>query len=86
MVSLTDIVIVRGDFNLPNLFWEQSETDCNAFLPTNVRSETEVLFCYSLLELDLRQVNGTPNLTAHFSTSYSVQKPMTFQQGSVTFL
>lgn len=56
----SDVVIIFGDFNLPNLQWVLSEEE-SYYIALNPTSEKEVLFTDCLSDLDLYQLSGVKN-------------------------
>lgn len=56
----TDMLIVLGDYNLPNLSWDFDE-HLNAYLPANASSESEITLTQTILDSGLSQICCLPN-------------------------
>ena len=63
-----DDIIVFGDFNLPNLNWNQIQEDenNNFYLPEHVGSESEISIVDGLLAAGLMQICNIPNQNSTF--------------------
>ena len=59
-LSLTDSVIVLGDFNLINIIWCWSE-DEKGLMPRHLHLDCEYLLVYCLFSLNLSQINHVKN-------------------------
>lgn len=56
-----DKVIVMGDYNLPQLIWQNDE-DIDGLLPCNASSEQEIALVETMVASGLRQINCLRNL------------------------
>lgn len=59
--GLNDILVVTGDFNLPQIGWSIDDENVPCLIPCNVTSEVETLFTDTLAGLNLSQINGIFN-------------------------
>lgn len=60
--DLNDKILIVGDFNLPDIFWINSEDECFNFMaPTNISTEKSVTFFDNMNLLPLFQVNSVKN-------------------------
>lgn len=62
----TDVFLVCGEFNLPDLEWRPSETSLSSLITLHITSDVETLLCDSLLSLGLCHVNGNSNSRGKF--------------------
>ncbi|XP_046806162.1 uncharacterized protein LOC124419723 [Lucilia cuprina] len=72
-----DLIIVLGDFNIPNIIW--SKTPDSSFLSPSINSESSLDFIDSIAELALFQINSIPNLYGKTLDLVFVDRPDEFK-------
>lgn len=60
IVNENDIILLVGDFNLPNVTWN-IDPDSGSLLPSNITSEVEMVFIDTIMAFDMQQINYVKN-------------------------
>lgn len=61
MADSNTMIILSGDFNLPQLTWAQSDLIENTYFPINISSTVEDITMETCNEIGLMQINGCVN-------------------------
>lgn len=73
-MSGSDTIVVVGDYNLPQLIWQEDE-DVNGLLPSNASSEQEIVLVESTIASGLHQINSLSNANGRLLDLAFVNEP-----------
>ncbi|XP_055590807.1 uncharacterized protein LOC129742888 [Uranotaenia lowii] len=74
MISSNDIIVLAGDYNLPNLLWTFDE-DADGFLPVNASTEQELAVIESTIACGLSQMCSLANANGRILDLLFVNRP-----------